>query len=482
MKYYLAAAISALIASQCAMADSPSTFSNEPVKYKTIPTPVTASSNTPFSDPYYPFQRYFYTSSELPNGLGITAAQTLVTPYRPLRVGVIDGGFFNSVQDIPFVGGYDAVENDDNPFVESDDCDFGHGTAVSAVIGASRNNGVGIAGVADVDIVPVRALDCELGFESDVVKGMHYLLSLQGTPLEVDVINLSLGGEGDCSSEMQEAVDLAASFNIPVIVAAGNEGMEASLSSPANCENVITVGALAYNDNNGESNDIASFSNYGNAVSLSTQGESIIAPNKNDDDIVEVDGTSFSAPLVSGVVAMIKSQMPDADVSSINNILKRTATEYDNESGCDILDCGAGKMNAVAAVTYAHALSGGTRHAQITNVLSEQNCKAASDAYYESTSSSSAYCDTWEFSVNDNVFNTESSNTYRLVPLSSAEGTLYTVNNNTAARYEFGDGRGIIQNIDTEEPLGLQTCEDGRCQEYLLPIKTLISSRPTYCF
>ena len=144
MKYYLAAAISALIASQCAMADSPSTFSNEPVKYKTIPTPITASSNTPFSDPYYPFQRYFYTSSELPNGLGITAAQTLVTPYQPLRVGVIDGGFFNSVQDIPFVGGYDAVENDDNPFVESDDCDFGHGTAVSAVIGASRNNGVGI--------------------------------------------------------------------------------------------------------------------------------------------------------------------------------------------------------------------------------------------------------------------------------------------------------------------------------------------------
>ena len=116
------------------------------------------------------------------------------------------------------------MENDDNPFVESDDCDFGHGTAVSAVIGASRNNGVGIAGAADVDIVPVRALDCELGFESDVVKGMHYLLSLQGTPLEVDVINLSLGGEGDCSSEMQEAVDLATSFNIPVIVAAGNKG------------------------------------------------------------------------------------------------------------------------------------------------------------------------------------------------------------------------------------------------------------------
>jgi len=136
----------------------------------------------------------------------------------------------------------------------------------------------------------------------------------------------------------------------------------------------------------------------------------------------------------------------------------------------------------VAAVTYAHALNGGTRHAKITNVLSEQNCKAASEVYYESISSSSAYCDTWELAINDNVLGTESSNTYRLVPLSSAEGPLYTVNNNTAARYEFGDSRGIIKNIDTEEPLGLQTCKDGRCQEYLLPLKTLISSRPTYCF
>ena len=113
-------------------------------------------------------------------------------------------------------------------------------------------------------------------------------------------------------------------------------------------------------------------------------------------------------------------------------------------------------MNAAAAVTYAHALSGGTRHAKITNVLSEQNCKAASDAYYESTSSSSAYCDTWEFSVNDNVFNTESSNTYRLVPLSSAEGLLYTFNNNTAARYELAMARDNSKYY-MEEPLGLQT-------------------------
>lgn len=78
------------------------------------------------------------------------------------------------------------------------------------------------------------------------------------------VINLSLGTVGTCSATEQSAINDALAQGVVVVVAAGNQNIDTSQFTPANCQGVIVVGAL---DNNGAR---ASYSNYGTKVDLST--------------------------------------------------------------------------------------------------------------------------------------------------------------------------------------------------------------------
>lgn len=471
----------AFFASTTLADDTPLQYKNGPVSLHALPDRVVQAS-AGFSDPYYSEQTYLFAEKLTPNGLGISAAQPLVKPYRPLRIGVIDGGFFNTVTDIPFVGGYDAIDDDDDPFVAPESCDFGHGTAVSAVIAASRNNGIGIAGVMDADIVPVRGLDCDTGYQSSIIRGMEYLLSLEGTPLEVDVINLSLGGEGACSESMQSLIDRANAFNIPVVVAAGNESVDVSAVSPANCDGVISVAALAYDPQQQYSRDLASFSNYGKGITLSVQGERIIAPNRNDDDIVAVDGTSFSAPLVAGVVGMMKSQWPDASTDDLIHVLSSTARKTADDSLCAAQGCGAGGMDALDATRYSHALSGNQRHGALRSVLADNSCRSAPQATYD-TLMSAQYCDTWELSFNNlDAYQPDDNVVMKIHAMSNVEGEYAMLSPQSQPLMTFEGTRGVVTVDSSEGEIGLQRCVDGECAPYLLKIQRQLGTLPTYCF
>jgi hypothetical protein len=320
---------------------------------------VTEQSTFTFNDTFYFAQTYFLTPDKSPDGIGITKAQELVIPYRPMMIGVIDSEFNLALNDISFRFGLDAVDKDSDA-TASETCTDRHGTQVASVVAANRNNSSGIAGINDAEVVPVRALDCGLGFISNVAEGLYYLAGADvgyGETLDtpVDVINMSLGAEVQCPSFLQNAINYAVERGIPVIVAAGNESIDASLSAPGNCQNVITVGALDA-DEAGVDQLPAYFTNYGTRVDISVKGTSVPAIG-NDNDAFFVDGTSFSAPIVSGVVGMMKQAAPNLTPAEIELAIKMASTPYLEGSQCDTLGCGDGRLNALAATQIATNIS-----------------------------------------------------------------------------------------------------------------------------
>ncbi len=161
--------------------------------------------------------------------------------------------------------GWDFVDNDNNPQ------DYqAHGTVVSSVIAANFDNEEGMTGVlAEVKIMPVRVLDAGgHGDQAAIARGIQYAVNNGAM-----AINFSIGGNGDILA-MRNAFAAARNKNIPIIVAAGNNGLDINTNTPApisyNYENTIVVAAFTPADT------LSGFSNYGkNVVHLAAPGEMV---------------------------------------------------------------------------------------------------------------------------------------------------------------------------------------------------------------
>ena len=213
-----------------------------------------------------------------------------MSELQPVSVAVIDTGvcmhhedLADRVQD----NGYDFVDNDDDP----EDV-FGHGCSVAGIISANIDNGIGIAGFApNASILPVRVLGSGgSGSMADVAAGIVY-----AADNGADIINLSLGSMVG-SQVTKDAVDHAVNKGVTVIASAGNSG--GSLPGyPARYDNVVAVGAID------RSGDRSSFSN---------KGGDIWAPGRDvhtiylDNGYKSLNGTSFSAPYVAAMAALLK--------------------------------------------------------------------------------------------------------------------------------------------------------------------------------
>ncbi|XP_071826996.1 aqualysin-1-like [Apostichopus japonicus] len=230
------------------------------------------------------------------NGTGVT-------------VYVIDTGVLTTHVDFEgrALHGRDMVDDDDI----STDCN-GHGTHCSGTVAGKR---YGVAKKAN--IVGVRVLGC-LGFGSneDVVGGMEWALG--DSPGKVAVASMSLGGGPSLATD--NAVAALAAGNVFITVAAGNDDGDACLGSPARATDAMTVGATDDTDN------IASFSNYGMCVNIFAPGVAITSSwiGSSDDAINTISGTSMACPHVAGAAALIREQSPSATVPEV------IATLYDN--------------------------------------------------------------------------------------------------------------------------------------------------------
>lgn len=243
-----------------------------------------------------------------------------------------------------------------------------HGTFNAGLIAAATDNGIGIAGINWTSrILPLRVLGKCGGYTSDILDAMRWAAGLpvpnvpnNTTPAQV--INASLGGAGPCSMAEQSATnDVLAAGVKAIVVPAGNESQNAANSSPAICNGVITVAATT------RSGSRAPYSNFGAVVTIAAPGGTFPPANGADailstlntgqttpaaDAYGFLQGTSFSTSHVSGVISLMLSVNPALTAAEVRSILQSTARAFP-DSSCTTTTCGAGIIDAAAAVRMA---------------------------------------------------------------------------------------------------------------------------------
>ncbi len=226
--------------------------------------------------------------------------------------------------------GYDFVNRDPTPMD-----DEGHGTHVAGIIAAEINNLVGIAGISQVKIMPLKVLDANgNGYDSDVAEAIYYAVD-NGA----DVISMSLGGS-EYASVLKNACDYAWKHGVIVVAASGNDG-ESSIDYPAAFSSVIAVGSV---DNR---NKLSSFSDFGKQQELVAPGESIYSTFLGN-SYTYMSGTSMAAPQVSALASLILSMNPSLTGSEVREILHKTADDLGGEGWDEFY--GYGKINVSRAV------------------------------------------------------------------------------------------------------------------------------------
>jgi len=328
------------------------------------------------NDPGFSQQWYLRDFATADKGIDIESAWTHTTGSPSIVIAVIDTGYTVHEDLATPLPGYDFFDNDadatdpgdarflnqcsDTPSVASSSW---HGTKVAGIIGAKTNNGIGVSGINQLSqIQHIRILGTCGGDISDEIKAIRWAsgLSVDGialNPTPARVINLSLGGSGACSPSEQVAINEATAAGSIVVVAAGNAGVNASNSSPANCKNVITVTATT------TTGARASYSNYGSKIAIAAPGSDIITTTANNLYTAGSgsSGTSFSTPIVSGIISLMLSVNPILDYRGVLTLFSNPAVANPFPTGpsaCssninDTYYCGVGIIDAGHAVDAA---------------------------------------------------------------------------------------------------------------------------------
>jgi serine protease len=270
-----------------------------------------------------------------------------------------------------------------------------HGTRVSGIIAALSNNSAGISGINWRGwILPVRVLGKCGGFDSDIIAGMQWaggihVNGVPDNPYPANVINMSLGAGPGCPTIYADTVVALRQRNVLVVASAGNEG--GPVDSPADCPGVAAIAGLRH------AGTKVGFSSLGPEIALSAPGGNcvntnggpclfsidttsnlgITSPGANsytDQTNFNV-GTSFSAPIVSGIAGLMLAVngnlTPDlliarlregaskpfpvsADTTIPNCHVPASNTDLQtSECNCTTQTCGAGMANASGAVAAA---------------------------------------------------------------------------------------------------------------------------------
>ncbi|MEO8329479.1 MAG: S8 family serine peptidase, partial [Candidatus Nanopelagicales bacterium] len=205
--------------------------------------------------------------------------------------------------------GHDFVDNDRHPSDPN-----GHGTFTAGIIGARRGNHRGIAGASRATILPVRVLNARgFGRDSDIAHGIRWAVNHHA-----DVINLSLGGVR-YSRITRDAARYAERHGVVVVASSGNSGGTRK-SYPAAYPTVVAVGATDDND------QLTWFSQRGEWVDVVAPGWEIASTIPGNRYGLG-SGTSFSAPLVSGAVALLVDAHPHWRPAKIRATLLRSTAD-----------------------------------------------------------------------------------------------------------------------------------------------------------
>jgi serine protease len=350
-----------------------------------------------------------------PGGANLPGAWDRTTGSPTIVVAVIDSGILFGHPDLSgrILNGIDlitSVDSNDGDSRDLDPSDPGdwryagkcgpgdpaqdsswHGSHVAGTIGAASNNGMHGAGINwNSKILPVRVLGRCDGTVADINDAIVWsaggsVVGAPNTSTPAKVLNLSIGGGGQCGASTQNAINGAIGAGAVVVVAAGNENENASFHWLSSCNGAITVGA---NQRQGFKSE---YSNFGTAVEItapgggydypsgqwngiwSTVNASTTSPIGGSGYIIDtMQGTSQATPHVAGVASLMLSVDPSLTPAQILSRIQSTARPFptggptcDTVSNprppnsawyscqCTTAICGAGIIDAAAAVAAA---------------------------------------------------------------------------------------------------------------------------------
>jgi serine protease len=350
-----------------------------------------------------------WDTSKGSNDVVIAVIDTGVRPDHPDLTGRLlagydfvsgdNGGTFRTAND---GNGRDSDSSDPGDWVASADAcgtpsnSSWHGTRTSGIIGAMTNNGVGVAGITwNAKILPVRVLGKCGGFNSDVLAGMlwaagRHVDGVADNTNPAQILNISLGGEGACDSASADVTSQLASQGVLIVVSAGNEG--GPVDSPANCPGAMGILGLRH------AGTKVGFSSLGPEIALGAPGGNCVNTAPGAACLFSIDtatnlgtttpgtnsytdqfninvGTSFSAPIVSGIAGLMLGVNSNLKSSQLIARLKEGASPFPttSDSGsvptchkpsgsfdiqnteciCTTAVCGAGMANANGSVLAA---------------------------------------------------------------------------------------------------------------------------------
>ena len=208
--------------------------------------------------------------------------------------------------------------------------DLGHGTLVAGILHLVA---------PEARIVPIKAFTAYGNTTIYAITNAVY----QAAQLQVDVLNMSFSTTQD-SPALRKAINDAHAAGVAIVASVGNDATGAGSYYPASYSNVIGVAATDFN------NQLAVFSNYGSAVSVDAPGAFVVSTVPGG-KYAAAWGTSFSAPMVSGELALLASSrgQGQSDAALVIN----TADSIDSLNPGFTGMLGKGLINALRALKFA---------------------------------------------------------------------------------------------------------------------------------
>ena len=267
--------------------------------------------------------------------VGMDEAWGMGPTGKDVKVGIIDCGLSTATGDIAR-SRVEAGPNYTGSIGDSATDIEGHGTFVAGIIGAAKDNRVGIAGVApECSFYIVKAL-------SDMAQAVKDCVDAG-----CQVINMSMGTTYS-DNALKSAIEYAEAAGVIVVASVGNEGDSSNPTQynyPAAYPGVIGVGGVDQNLN------VCSFSNKNDSVFVVAPGEKVASLSLLPGIVSTMDGTSFSAPYVAGLAALLLQMNPNMSIAEFQEILIATSRDL-GEAGYDTA-AGNGLIQVPAALRYA---------------------------------------------------------------------------------------------------------------------------------
>ena len=307
-------------------ADTPDDYQFSDVRESSITDGLKGISNDPFSALQWNLK-----------AIGMEEAWRSGLTGKGVTVAIVDSGFSGTTGDIDksrVLPGKNCVGG------TGVDDTLGHGTFVAGVIGATKDNGVGIAGIAPgVTIVPIK---CYATDETDFAAQAAGIYAAVDE-YHCDILNIS-AGDPEIVPEVEAAIRHALDEGVIVVAAAGNSG-DTQLLYPASYDGVISV------SNVGRDLVLSATSNKNDHVWVTAPGREIISLGRLPGTVKMSSGTSFSAPAVAGVAALLKEAFPQMTPADFKEILKVSSKDL-GRTGYDIY-YGWGLVQAPDAIRAA---------------------------------------------------------------------------------------------------------------------------------